>query len=337
MRRVLRKGGGRMKAVLVFIDGTICDTRGRHEVMDTPEFYQRERVLEDRAVDGSARCLTELAGRYEMVYMGARPEAARGVTEEWLEKGGFPKGAVYLAENQEGRLALVEEMTQRFDFIAGIGDRWDDNELHEEIGCASILVKEFEGKWDTVAERVTRSHRRWRIEANRMHLKGKVEGLSRVCPLLLAKYGEALWDAYFGAVMEMAEASREARREEDLAVFAQHGLDPNDLRDAARLDERLREEEWENNTVYGLQEFEVVEATRSRYVHHVKRCEYAEMWKQQGKPEIGYQIHCRTDKAWWDRPAWNPEVRFEQPKTIMQGDECCVFIQYLPEKRAGSR
>ena len=49
-------------------------------------------------------------------------------------------------------------------------------------------------------------------------------------------------------------------------------------------------------------------------------------------PEIGYQIHCHTDQAWWDRPAWNPQVRFEQPKTLMQGDEYCLFVQYLPEE-----
>ena len=27
---------------------------------------------------------------------------------------------------------------------------------------------------------------------------------------------------------------------------------------------------------------------------------------------------------------WRPQVRFEQPKTLMQGDEYCLFIQYLP-------
>ena len=63
---------------------------------------------------------------------------------------GFPKGPVYLAPTQEERLALVEDLCQRFDFIAGIGDRWDDNELHLEIGCLSIILKEFEGNWDTV-------------------------------------------------------------------------------------------------------------------------------------------------------------------------------------------
>jgi len=45
-------------------------------------------------------------------------------------------------------------MKERFDFLAGIGDRWDDNELHSEIGCLSIILQEYEGKWETVADRM---------------------------------------------------------------------------------------------------------------------------------------------------------------------------------------
>ena len=319
-----------MKALLVFIDGTICDTRGRHHLIGTPDFYQQDKILEDRPVNGSVECLKELSKRYEIVYIGARPASTHSYTAEWLEKMGYPQGSIYLAENQEGRLSLVKEMISKHDFIAGIGDRWDDNELHSEIGCLSIILKEHEGKWEAVAERVDKYHHKWRIEANRIHLKGKVEGLARVCPLLLSKYGEQLWESYFESVLEMAENSRQARRVGELASFAQHNLDPTDLRDAAKWDSMLREDDWENNPVYGLQEFELVEATHDRYAHKVTSCYYADLWKEQGRPDIGYQIHCRTDMAWWNHPAWNPEVRFEQPKTLMQGDDCCLFIQSLP-------
>jgi hypothetical protein len=321
-----------MKAILVFIDGTICDTRARHHLSETPDFYRRDRILKDQATQGSVKCLKELSQRYEIVYIGARPESARLYTEEWLEKKGYPKGRLYLAENQESRLSLIKEMVGRFDFIAGIGDRWDDNELHSEIGCLSIILQEYEGKWETVAGRIYKYHRKWKIEANRIHLKGKVEGLARVCPLLLSRYGDQLWEAYFGSVLEMAENSRETRRVEDLVSFARYNLDTTDLRDAAKWDELLREEDWENNSVYGLQNFELVEATRFRYAFKVTHCLFAELWKEYGRPDIGYQIHCRTDMAWWNRPAWNSEVRFEQPKTLMQGDDCCLFIQSLPGK-----
>lgn len=322
-----------MKAILVFLDGTICDTRARHHLLGTPEFYERNRILADQTVPGSVECLNKLSQRYEIAYIGARPATVRLHTEEWLEKNGYPKGALYLAETQEGRLSLIKEMTGKFDFIAGIGDRWDDNELHSDIGCLSIILEEYEGQWETVADRIDNYHRKRKIEANQIHLKGKIEGLARVCPLLLSKYGEQLWEAYFSSVLEMAENSREARRAEDLASFAQYNLDPNDLRDAAQWDDLLREEDWEDNSVYGLQNFELVEASQFRYVHKVTYCFYAELWEKHGRPDIGYQIHCHTDMAWWNRPAWNPDVEFEQPKTLMQGDDYCLFIQTLASKR----
>ena len=328
-----------MKAILVFIDGTICDTRARHPFLGTPEFERPERMLADLPVPGSLACLGELARCYRIVYIGARPETARPATKTWLEQMGFPHGPLILAESQVGRLALVRGLTEKpaehLDFIAGIGDRWDDNELHSELphsglGCLSIILQEYAGDWSNTAGRIERFHRRQVMEINCIHLAGKVQGLARVCPLLLSKYGEGLWQAYLEAVLEMAERSRDARRAEDLASFAEHGLNPTDLRDAARWDALLREMDWEENPAYGLQEFELVEATPTRYIHRVTRCAYAELWQRHGRPDIGYQIHCRTDQAWWDRPAWNPAVRFEQPQTIMQGHEACVFIQYLP-------
>lgn len=143
-----------MKAVLVFIDGTICDRRPQLHLMGTPEFYEREAILKALAVPGSVRCLQELDQKHKIVYIGARPASALPYTKEWLQLMGFPKGPVYLARTQEERLALVRDLREKFDFVAGIGDRWDDNELHLEIGCLSIILKEHEGNWDTVRRHV---------------------------------------------------------------------------------------------------------------------------------------------------------------------------------------
>lgn len=55
-----------------------------------------------------------------------------------------------MAEYQEERVKLAIKLKHYFNFIAGIGDRWDDNELHLEIGCLSIILKEYEGNWDIV-------------------------------------------------------------------------------------------------------------------------------------------------------------------------------------------
>jgi len=139
-----------VKAVLVFIDGTICDVRHRYHLKGVPEFYKREEILKDAVTPGSVLCLQELAQRYDVVYIGARPDSTLPYTEEWLNSMGFPEGPVYLASTQEERLALVKGLRHKFDFVAGIGDRWDDNELHLELGCLSIILKEHEGNWDTV-------------------------------------------------------------------------------------------------------------------------------------------------------------------------------------------
>ena len=62
----------------------------------------------------------------------------------------FPTGPVYLARTSSERLRLVEGLRSKFQFVAGIGDRWDDKVCHLTIGCLSIILKEFEGNWVTV-------------------------------------------------------------------------------------------------------------------------------------------------------------------------------------------
>jgi hypothetical protein len=139
-----------MKAVLVFIDGTICDRTSQLHLFDTPEFYERPAIMAGLPVPGSVACLSELAKVYQIVYIGARPASALVHTKEWLDAEGFPDGPVYLAKTQVERLEIVKGLRGRLEFAGGIGDRWDDNELHLELGCLSIIVKEHEGNWDTV-------------------------------------------------------------------------------------------------------------------------------------------------------------------------------------------
>ena len=87
-----------------------------------------------------------------------------------------------------------------------------------------------------------------------------------------------------------------------------------------------------NDPNFGLWEMEVAEATERRCALRITRCLYAQFWRELGHAEIGYQIQCRCDFAWVDRPAWNPAVRFECPATLMQGDDYCLLVQYLPDE-----
>ena len=145
------------KAVLVFIDGTICDDRHRLYLYDTEEFNNVEHVLKDTAVPGSVECLKELSEYYEIIYIGARSEDRKELTVKWLINNGFPCGEVYLAEEQKERLAIAGELSKTYNIAAGIGDRWDDNELHLHLGCLSIILEEYAGNWDTVRKYLLRS------------------------------------------------------------------------------------------------------------------------------------------------------------------------------------
>src|SRR5574337_327378 len=139
-----------MKAVLIAIDGALADVRHRQPRAGTPEYDKREEILKDAAAPDSVRCLRELARRYKLIYLGARLAAAQAATEEWLRAKGYPDGPVHLAATPEERSALAKDLKARFDLAAGVGTGWDDNELHLELGCLSILLKEHEGHWDTV-------------------------------------------------------------------------------------------------------------------------------------------------------------------------------------------
>lgn len=320
-----------MKAILVFIDGTICDDRSRHHLLGTAMFHMREQILQDTPVPGSVESLQRLAGVYKIVYIGARLVDTQAATQDWLRSSGFPEGRVTLGESLSDRMKTVKQLKNEYDFIAGIGDRWDDNALHVELGCLSLILQEYAGDWSGVYDRIRGYHKDQVIARNKGFVDGKVEGLARVCPLLLKKLGPQMWEHYQQSVREMSESSREERRLEDLQSLAEHHLDPADLRDMATWYRLLDEENWETESLFGLQERELVKNSRSQYVEKVTRCYLAELWKKHGLPEVGYQIHCRTDAAWWDRPAWNPAIRFEQPKTLMRGDDHCLFVQTIPK------
>lgn len=92
-----------MKAILVFIDGTICDTRHRNHLFGTDDFYLSENVLNDIPTDGSVAFLNELAATHLLIYIGARPNWLTDLTAQWLRCAGFPQSDIYLGETHANR------------------------------------------------------------------------------------------------------------------------------------------------------------------------------------------------------------------------------------------
>lgn len=89
-----------MHSILVFIDGTKCDTRHRNHLFGAPDFYSENNILHDLPTQGSVECMTELSQKYNLIYIGARPNTYINTTKKWIKKVGFPEGEVYLGKNQ---------------------------------------------------------------------------------------------------------------------------------------------------------------------------------------------------------------------------------------------
>lgn len=83
------------ESVLVFIDGTICDDRHRINLYGTVEFYSEENVMNDKPVADSVRFISELAERYRIIYIGARPESKSVIVKEY--QGDFEYIKKYIA------------------------------------------------------------------------------------------------------------------------------------------------------------------------------------------------------------------------------------------------
>jgi hypothetical protein len=147
------------KSVLVFIDGTICDLSHRHGLKGTPDFEKDNEVMKDIPVGDGVQCMNELYQKYDIVYIGARSEGPEAITAKWLKANGFPDGRVVVGSSQKNRLAAVKKLKNEISFIAGIGDRWDDNELHLELGCMSIILEEYNCNWNTVRKYLLDSNR----------------------------------------------------------------------------------------------------------------------------------------------------------------------------------
>ena len=138
------------ESALIFIDGTICDDRHRINLYGTDGFYAEENVMDDKPVAGSARFIRELAERYRIIYIGARPENMLSITHKWLDINRFPKGRVFLAVEQSERIKIAKSVLADENIVLGIGDRWDDNQLHLILGCKSVIVKEYEGDFEFI-------------------------------------------------------------------------------------------------------------------------------------------------------------------------------------------
>ncbi len=88
----------------------------------------------------------------------------------------------------------------------------------------------------------------------------------------------------------------------DLAAFTAWTADPSPL--------------WRHALTW-----EVVEDTETAFQIEVSECLWARTFREAGAGDIGYAAICHGDFAWAE--AYNPRLRLERSKTLMQGHDCC--------------
>ena len=76
-------------------------------------------------------------------------------------------------------------------------------------------------------------------------------------------------------------------------------------------------------------EMDVLEKSHTSFAFNVKRCRYAEMYKDLGFLELGKHLSCDRDFALIE--GFNPRIKLIRTETIMEGAESCDFRYELQD------
>ena len=80
----------------------------------------------------------------------------------------------------------------------------------------------------------------------------------------------------------------------------------------------------------GILEMDVLEQTPTTYFFNVTRCPFYDKYKELGLEAFGVGFSCCRDEPF--ARGFNPKLRLERTKTIMEGSEYCDFRYYLGDK-----
>jgi predicted ArsR family transcriptional regulator len=131
--------------------------------------------------------------------------------------------------------------------------------------------------------------------------------LGPVLAALADKFGreqvlEVVRDAIIDIARQQGEQLAESMGGEDLEHFA------------ASL------KNWQKDDAMQI---EILDQNQAEFRFHVRRCRYAEMYRQLGIPELGALLSCNRDAALIE--GFNPEIELTRTQTIMEGAPFCDF------------
>ena len=78
----------------------------------------------------------------------------------------------------------------------------------------------------------------------------------------------------------------------------------------------------------GSHEWEKIHDTDTRQAYEFTRCMWADIFRSLDAEDIGIWI-CEGDGP--AAAAFNPRIRFQRTKTLMEGDDCCDHVYYVEE------
>lgn len=73
----------------------------------------------------------------------------------------------------------------------------------------------------------------------------------------------------------------------------------------------------------GALEREVLERTGTVYNYNIRRCKYADMYRELGLADLGFVLSCGRDAAMFQ--GFNPKLKLVRTQTIMEGADYCDF------------
>ena len=79
-------------------------------------------------------------------------------------------------------------------------------------------------------------------------------------------------------------------------------------------------ERWKEGNAYDM---EVLAQNAEHFDFNIKRCSYAEMYKEMGLGHIGHLLSCQRDGALCE--GYDPKIKMQRTQTIMEGASHCDF------------
>ncbi|WP_375774933.1 L-2-amino-thiazoline-4-carboxylic acid hydrolase [Bradyrhizobium sp. ma5] len=116
------------------------------------------------------------------------------------------------------------------------------------------------------------------------------------------------------ATRELVDATIRRLAAEDGATWAStYGQGIGSLR-------RIVDELWAGG---GAMEVQILDQSEEQFAFNVKRCGYAEFYKDLGLADIGYEVHCKRDHAML--AGFDDGLQLSRSQTLMEGALCCDF------------